>query len=350
MADLSETPPSMLTFSLDTDSERVYVVAEIGMTHDGKIELARQLTESAIDCGADIVKYQCHIADAETLKDAPTPPYFKGEARYSYFTRTAFTTDQFRELIDLCHDKGALGCISAFSQESVDVITDSGADIIKVPSGEVTNVPLLRTISAAGLPVILSSGMSDWQEIDRAVETLKPVKDLCLVQCSSIYPCPPEKVGLNLIRELKARYGLPVGLSDHSLTGATAVAATALGARVIEKHFTISKNLYGPDARFSLEPEEFTRLVEDIRFISRASKAEVSKDDIAGYAEMKAVFEKSIVIKDGVKKGGTLTMENLAFKKPGTGISASRIDDVLGGVVRKDMVHDQMLSWDDLAE
>ena len=330
------------------DGPRVYTIAEIGMTHDGSFGLAKQLTAGAIESGADIVKYQCHIADAETLRSAPPPPYFSEESRFDYFSRTAFSAEQYAELVQFCHDRDVLACISVFSLEAVDVVAASGADIIKIPSGEVSNIPMLRHAASTGLPVIMSSGMSDWASVDRAVETFRDVESFCLVQCSSIYPCPPEEVGLNLIQEMQERYSLPIGLSDHSLGGATAVAAVALGAKVIEKHFTLSKGLYGPDARFSLDLDEFKRMTEDIQFVAQACQSKVSKDDLEKYAEMKRVFEKSIVIKGGVKKGDTLGIENLSFKKPGTGISAECTDDVQGRVVNKTIEHDTMLQWEDM--
>lgn len=333
---------------VDFKSSKTYVIAEIGMTHDGSFGLATQLTQSAIDSGVDIVKYQWHIAEAETLKDAPAPSYFTNESRFEYFTRTEFSVEEFKGLVQQCHEHGVLACISVFSLESVDRVVESGADIIKIPSGEISNVPLLRKVAATGLPVVMSSGMSDWQEIDRAVEIFKPLDQFCLVQCSSIYPCPPENAGLNLITEMQKRYDIPVGLSDHTLTSATAVAAVVLGAKIVEKHFTISKALYGPDARFSLEPHEFKQMCEDIEYVNRAMQSQINKDDIAQYDKMREVFTKSILVKGEVKKGDVISIDNLSFKKPGTGISAAEIDSVLGKKVLKDLGHDEFLRWEDL--
>ena len=306
------------------------------------------MTDAAIKAGADIVKYQWHIAEAETLPDAPVPPYFTSEPRFEYFKRTEFSTQQFSRLCDLCHDNDVLACISAFSIESVRKIQETTCDIIKIPSGELTNIPMLREIAGSGLPVISSTGMSSWNELDLAVDTLKPSPSLSILQCSSQYPCPPENVGLNVIGEIIKRYGLPAGISDHTLSGATAVASVALGARIVEKHFTISRKLYGPDAYMSLEPENFQRMVDGIRYVSTAISAPVDKDDVSAYPDMKSIFQKSIVIEKGVTAGQTLSLENLAFKKPGTGISPAEVDSVIGKFVKRNLAHNDMLSWDDI--
>ena len=326
------------------------VVAEIGMTHDGSFGLAYQLSEAAIKTGADIVKFQWHIAEEETTANAPSPPYFQNETRYEYFKRTEFSCEQFFKLHSLCKDSGVLSSVSVFSTESLKRAIKVGFDIIKIPSGEVTNIPLLRDVARARLPVMLSSGMSSWDELDIAVKQLQFLDSLCILQCSSIYPTPPDKVGLNVLQEMGERYGFPVGLSDHTLTSATAVAAVSMGAIVIEKHFTLSKELYGPDAKFSLNPKEFEQLVADIKFVSKAIKSKVDKNKLADYAEMKIVFQKSIVAAKSIKAGELLTMENLAFKKPGTGIGAARIDDVIGKITKVNLAVDDLLNFEMLAD
>lgn len=335
---------------LRNNDEKVTVVAEIGMTHDGSIGLAKKLTEAAIESGADVVKYQWHIAGEETVRNAPSPPYFTGESRYDYFARTEFTELQFSELALLCKKNNVIPCVSVFSNESVKRAVKVGFEIIKIPSGEVTNIPMLRIVAETGLPVILSSGMSNWDELSKAVDVFKRVgTPLCIMQCSSMYPTPPESVGLNILSEIKERFDTCVGLSDHTLTGATAVAAVTMGAKVIEKHFTISKNLYGPDARFSLDPNEFHQLVNDVNFVAKAMTSIINKDDLSAYGEMKNVFQKSIVASKKIVAGDILTMENVAFKKPGSGIPASEIDQILGKVYEKEADLDMMIERDFLA-
>jgi len=329
----------------DSDNKKqISVIAEIGMTHDGSMGLARKLTESAIDSGADVIKYQWHIAIEETVQNAPSPTYFKGESRYDYFTRTEFSTTQFKELVELCKKNNVVPCVSVFSNESVKRAIEAGFEVIKIPSGEVTNIPMLRIVAKTGLPVILSSGMSNWDELSKAVDIFKNSgTDLCVLQCSSMYPTPSEKVGLNIIQQISKKYGTCVGLSDHTLSAATAVAAVTLGARVIEKHFTISKKLYGPDARFSLEPNEFRQLVNDVKFVAKAVSSNIDKDDLSAYEDMKYIFQKSIVASKKIKKGERISMDNITFKKPGNGIPASEVDLILGKIYANEADIDDMI-------
>ena len=330
-------------FSLD---QQPLVVAELGMTHDGSFGLATRLTEEAIKSGAHVVKYQWHIAEAETLIDAPSPSYFTLETRYEYFTRTSFTLEQFKQLVQLCKSKGCIPCVSVFSIESVHLAVKAGFEILKIPSGEVTNIPLLRSVVNTNLPVIMSSGMSSWSELDSAMSIFPENYSICLMQCTSLYPTPAEKVGLNVIQEMYSRYNCVVGLSDHTLGSATCVAAMTLGARVFEKHFTISKSLYGPDARFSLEPKVFSQLVSDLAYTHKSLTVTVDKDNLTDFQDMKKVFQKSIVAKSNILAGEQLTMDNIAFKKPGTGIPPSMTDQILGKKASIDIFKDQMISLD----
>ena len=327
------------------DKNKIYIIAEIGMTHDGSLGLASKLTESAIQSGANVIKYQWHIAEEETTVDAPSPPYFKNETRFSYFKRTEFSIEKFKSLVKQCIDASVIPCVSVFSIESLQRAIKAGFKIIKIPSGEVTNVPLLREIALKEIPVIISSGMSNWEELDNAINIFKN-SNLCVLQCTSMYPTPPEKVGLNILLELKKRYDIPYGLSDHTLSGATSISAVTLGAQVIEKHFTISKKLYGPDARFSLEPEEFKKLVEDINYVKKALTNKVDKNNLDSYKEMKLIFQKSIFSNNFIKKGDKFDFNNLAFKKPGSGIPASEIDDIIGKISSKDIEKGTMIKKD----
>ncbi len=327
------------------DKNKIYIIAEIGMTHDGSFGLASKLTESAIKSGANVIKYQWHIAEEETTVDAPSPPYFKNETRFSYFKRTEFSIEKFKSLVKQCIDASVIPCVSVFSIESLQRAIKAGFKIIKIPSGEVTNIPLLREVALKEIPVIISSGMSNWEELDNAINIFKN-SNLCVLQCTSMYPTPPEKVGLNILLELKKRYDIPYGLSDHTLTGATSISAVTLGAQVIEKHFTISKKLYGPDARFSLEPEEFKKLVEDINYVKKALTNNVDKNNLDSYKEMKLIFQKSIFSNNLIKKGEKFDLNNLAFKKPGSGIPASEIDDIIGKISSKDIEKGTMIKID----
>jgi N-acetylneuraminate synthase len=323
------------------------IVAEAGMNHDGSLGNAIRLAEVAAECGADAVKFQLHDAAAETTRDAPSPPYFRGESRWEYFRRTAFDDEQWATLKRACDDAGIEFLCSVFSLEAVERLERIGVRRYKVGSGEVTNLELVRRVAATGKPVLLTSGMSSWSELDAAVEAAG--SDVTVLQCTSEYPTPPERVGLNVLAQLRERYGRPVGFSDHTLGNYAAFAAVALGAVVVEKHFTLSREGYGPDARFAVEPDELEDLVEGIRDVGAMLANPVDKDDVEPFAEMKRVFEKSVVAVADIPAGGTIERAMLAAKKPGTGIPAARIDEVAGRVARVDIAADTVVREELLA-
>jgi N,N'-diacetyllegionaminate synthase len=326
---------------------RVYVVAEAGMNHDGSLGNAIRMAEVAAECGADAVKFQLHDAEAETTRDARSPPYFEHETRWDYFRRTAFTDEQWATLKAACERAGVEFLCSVFSLEAVERLEPLGVARYKIGSGEVTNLDLIRRVAAAGKPVLLTSGMSSWAELDAAVAAAGA--DVTVLQCTSAYPTPPERVGLNVLAELRDRYGKPVGLSDHSLGNYAAFAAVALGAVVVEKHFTLSNHAYGPDAALALEPDELADLIEGIREIETMLANPVDKDDLEPVAEMKRVFEKSVVTVAQIAAGTTIERGMVAAKKPGTGIPAARIDEVVGRTARIDLPADTVVTEDALA-
>jgi N,N'-diacetyllegionaminate synthase len=325
----------------------VFVVAEAGMNHDGSLGNAIRMAEVAAECGADAVKFQLHDAPAETTRDAPSPPYFQHESRWDYFRRTAFSDEQWATLKEACERAGIEFLCSVFSLQAVERLERLGVRRYKVGSGEVTNVELIRAVAATGKPVLLTSGMSSWAELDRAVAAAGD--DVTVLQCTSEYPTPPEHVGLNVLAELRERYGKPVGLSDHTLGPYACFAAVALGASVVEKHFTLSRELYGPDASLALEPDELEELVEGVREIETMLANPVDKDDLERYGDMKRVFEKSVVAVADIPAGATIERGMLAAKKPGTGIPAARIDEVVGRTARADIAADTVLTEDALA-
>lgn len=327
---------------------KTFIIAEVGNTHEGSVGLAKRFIHAAAACGVDAVKFQTHIFDAESTRHAPNPPYFKDESRKEYFERTSFTLDQYKELKRYCEDE--CGCefiSSAFSIEAIRLLETVGVKTYKVPSGEVSNTPYLIELARTGKKVILSSGMSSWDELDLAVETLhlNGCKDLVILQCTSEYPCLPENAGLNLLQEIRSRYGVEVGFSDHTLGTAVPVASVILGAVIIEKHFTLSKLMYGSDAKNSTEPEEFKRLVDDIRAVERTLSANVDKDKkVKELADMKLIFEKSIVASTDLKKGHVLRYEDIAYKKPGDGIPAREFKNVIGKKLLIDLKADDQLT------
>jgi N,N'-diacetyllegionaminate synthase len=325
----------------------VYVIAEAGMNHDGSLGNAIRLAEVAAECGADAVKFQLHDADAETTRDAPSSPYFRDESRWDYFRRTAFTDEQWRTLKAAC-DRAQIEFLCApFSLQALERLEALGVARYKIGSGEVTNLELVRAAAATGKPVLLSSGMSSLAELDAAVEAAGD--QVTVLQCTSTYPTPPDQVGLNLLAELRERYGKPVGLSDHTLGPYAAFAAVALGATVIEKHFTLSREAYGPDAFMSLEPDELEDLVEGIREIEAMLANPVDKDDVAPFAEMKRVFEKSVVTTREIPAGAEISREMLAAKKPGTGIPARLLPEVVGRRAAADIPADTVVTEELLA-
>lgn len=326
--------------------KRIYIIAEIGNLHEGSLGLAKQFIKKAAKCGVDAVKMQTHIFDAESLPNAPNPHYFKDETRKEYFERTAFNIKQWKELKRFAEKECKIDFFSSsFSLEAVNLLEKVKIKIHKVPSGEVTNLPLLEKIAKTGKRVLLSSGMSTWQELDDAVKTLRKnkCKDLIILQCTSDYPCSPEESGLNIVLEIKKRYKVPVGYSDHTVGLAVPISAVIMGAEVIEKHFTLSKLLYGSDAKYSTEPDEFKRLVQEIRDVEKALNSKINKNVKAKKLKnMKMTFEKSIVVASDLKKGTTLKKEHLAYKKPGTGISARYYKKLLGKKLKKDFKRNEM--------
>lgn len=328
---------------------RCLIIAEIGSVHDGSLGNAQRLIDVASECGADVVKFQTHIASAETLRDAPMPSYFTGESRFDYFERTAFSVDQWEALKAHSDRKGVEFLSSPFSVEAVDLLEKVSVKRYKIPSGEVTNLPYLEVVAQTGKPILLSSGMSNWTELDGAVNAILRHHDrLTVLQCTSEYPCPYERVGLNVMVQMHERYKLPVGLSDHTLTNYAAYAAVVLGASVIEKHFTLSRHMYGSDAQHSLEPQEFTALTRGIRAIETILTNPVDKDNVDRFKAMKEIFEKSIISLIDIPKGAVITHEMIGVKKPGTGIPAGRLAEMVGKRTARTVRAGALLSWDDI--
>ena len=332
--------------------KRVEIVAEVGSVHDGSFGNAKQMIRLAANLGVDAVKFQTHIAEAETLRSAPNPSYFRDEGRLEYFKRTAFSLEQHLELRDCAEECGVEFMSSPFSLEAVDLLEEVGVRSYKVASGEITNHPLLISIANTGKRVILSSGMSDWEELDQAIDLLEKNGSgpLSLLQCTSEYPCPPEHAGINVMEEMGARYGLPVGFSDHTVGSAVAILAICRGACFIEKHLTFHRGMYGSDARNASTPEEFAQLVEAIRTVERAEANPVDKDGfVQSLRHMKQTFEKSIVSATELPKGHVLQERDLAYKKPGDGIPARRFKELKGRQLKTAVSPDHPFAWDDFS-
>lgn len=324
------------------------VVAEVAQAHDGSLGAAHAFVDAAAGTGADAVKFQTHIAAAESTPAEPWRVRFspQDETRYDYWKRMEFTPDQWMELKRHAEHHGLMFLSSPFSLEAVELLEGLDIEAWKIASGEVGNLELLRAIAATAKPVFLSTGMSPWSEVDAAVELLRDKgTKVSVLQCTSEYPCPPESVGLNLLKELRERYDCPVGLSDHSGTIFPSLAAATLGAAVLEVHVTMSRAAFGPDVPVSITFKELAQLVEGVRSIERMLSHPVHKDKVAKRLEpMRELFTRSLVARRALAAGTKLAREDLVAKKPGTGIPSSALDSVVGLRLVRDLGTDELLT------
>ena len=331
---------------------RPLVIGEVAQAHDGSLGLAHAFVDAVADAGADAVKFQTHIAEAESTPDEPFRIEFSRQdaSRYDYWRRTAFDEEQWHGLAAHARDRGVLFLSSPFSLEAVELLERVGVPAWKVGSGEVSNGPLLDRVAATGLPILLSSGMSSYEELDGAVARVRGASTpFAVLQCTSAYPVPPEQLGLNVLDELRGRYGAPVGLSDHSGTTYGSLAAVALGADVVEVHVTLSRAMFGPDVPASVTPAELASLVEGVRFIHTARRSPVDKDAFAAEsAPLRGLFTKSVVTRRQVAAGSVLEAADLTLKKPGTGLGPEHLDALVGRRARHHLPADTLIAESDV--
>lgn len=329
------------------------VIGEVAQAHDGSLGMAHAFIDAIADAGADGVKYQTHIAAAESTPSEPFRVRFAQQdaTRFDYWRRMEFTEDGWLGLAQHAAERGLLFLSSPFSIEAVELLERVGVPAWKIASGEVANVPMFERIATTGLPVLLSTGMSPWSEIDRAVEQVRAADlPLLVFQCTSSYPCPPDKVGLNVLEELKSRYQCPVGLSDHSGVIFPGIAAALMGVDMVEVHVTLSREMFGPDVPASVTSDELRELVSGIRFVERMRSSEVDKDALAlEMTPLRETFFKSVVAAVDIPRGTVLERQHLAVKKPGTGIPADRLDSLLDRQVTRALSRDELLREEDLA-
>lgn len=334
------------------ENPKCLIVAEIAQTHDGSLGAAHAYIDAVANAGADAIKFQTHIAAAESTPGEPWRVKFSRQdaTRYDYWKRMEFTEEQWRGLAEHANERGLIFLSSAFSPEAVELLELVGVPAWKVGAGEVSNLPLLAKMARTGKPVILSSGMSDWDELDAAVNCVRENgASVAVLQCTTAYPCPPEKLGLNVMAELRERYGCPVGLSDHSGVIYAGLAAAALGAKMIEVHVAFSRECFGPDVIASITTPELKQLIAGVRFIERALANPVDKTAMAEeMSELRKVFGKSIVAARDLDAGARIASEDIAFKKPGSGIPAARFDKVINRRLKRSVAANTMLSEDDL--
>lgn len=329
-----------------------FIIAEIAQAHDGSLGMAHAYVDAAAAAGVDAVKFQTHLAAAESTPDEPWRVKFspQDDTRYDYWKRMEFTEPQWHALAAHARERGLAFLSSPFSLEAVDLLTRVGVSAWKVASGEVTNLPLLDRMSETGLPVILSTGMSALEEIDAAAARVNAHgADLTVLQCTTSYPCPPEKVGLNLLSVYRQRYGCKVGLSDHSGTIYPGLAACALGADALEVHVVLSREAFGPDVSSSVTTAELRQLVEGVRFIETMRRNPVEKDHIAlELSPLRQLFTKSVVARAAIAAGTVLAAEHLTLKKPGTGLPAAELPGLIGRRTRRDLAADELLRMEDV--
>ena len=335
-------------------SDRCLIIGEVAQAHDGSLGLAHAFVDAIAAAGADAVKFQTHIAAAESTPAEPWRVRFSRQdaTRYDYWRRMEFSEVQWRELRAHCDEKGLLFLSSPFSVEAVDLLARVRVPAWKIASGEASDLPLVDAILDTGLPVLVSTGMSALEETDAIVARVRTRSvPFAVMQCSSSYPCPPERVGLNVLELFRERYGAAVGLSDHSGTIYPSLAAATLGAAVLEVHVTLSREMFGPDVPVSVTIEDLRRLVEGVRFTEAMRTHPVDKDAAAeAMRPMRDLFTKSVVARRELAAGAVLGTEDLAAKKPGTGIPAAHLPELVGQRLRRALKADEPLRIEDLEE
>lgn len=328
--------------------KRVLIVAEAGVNHNGNLLIAKKLVDVAHEAGADIVKFQTAKLDALVSKYAPMAEYQKkntgqNETQKKMLGELLLSFEDFTELADYCKKKKIKFLSTPFDIESV-AFLNGLVDIWKVPSGEITNYPYLCEIGKTQKDVILSTGMSDLKEVADCVNVLKEngTRKITLLHCTTEYPAPIEEINLNAMKTLQTEFGCEVGYSDHTEGIEVALAAVAMGATVIEKHFTLDKNMNGPDHKASIEPDELCKLVKGIR---KVEKALGNAEKRPGNSEMKnrVIARKSIVARKMIHKGEKFTNDNLTTKRPGNGINPMKWNEIIGRTAKRDFEEDEMI-------
>lgn len=327
-----------------------FIIAEVGVSHNGDVRLARQMVKLAARVGADAVKFQSFKADRLASPSTPKAEYQmrtteSKESQLEMLRRLELSPGAHRELMNYCRQRDILFMSSPFDEESANFLAELPIEVFKIPSGEITNLPFLMHVARKGKPMIVSTGMSNLSEVEVAVRTIENVgnRDLVLLQCVSNYPADPAEANLRAMHTMAAAFDFPVGYSDHTLGIEVALAAVALGACVIEKHFTLDRTLPGPDHQASLEPDELEALVKGIRIVE-AALGHGRKEPADSERQTAAVARKSIVAARNIPAGTTLTEELTAIKRPGTGLPPCMLAQVVGRVATTDIPAGRLLT------
>lgn len=328
----------------------VLVIAEAGVNHNGSIELAKKLIKEASIAGADVVKFQTFKAETLVSKSAKKADYQKvstdaEESQFDMLKKLELDYAIHEELMQYSNEQGIMFLSSAFDLESIDLLDKLGIDIFKIPSGEITNLPYLRKIAQTGKQIILSTGMSTISDIEAALEVLRQngATDIIVLHCNTEYPTPMEDVNLLAMNTIQNTFKVRVGYSDHTAGIEVPIAAVALGAEVIEKHFTLDKTMEGPDHKASLEPKELKAMVDAIRNIQAALGAGLKRPSESEIKNM-PIARKSLVAKANIQAGEMFSEDNLTIKRPGTGLSPMLWDDMIGSIARKDYEADEVIT------
>ena len=329
----------------------VFIIAEAGVNHNGSIELAKKLIDVAVKAGVNAVKFQTFKAEKLVSKNAQKAEYQKettdsSESQFDMLKELELDLDTHKELISYCNDKNIMFLSTPFDHDSIDMLHDLGLEIFKIPSGEITNLPYLRAIGKLQKKVILSTGMADMGEIEDAIDALVDAgtdkENITVLHANTMYPTPMEDVNLRAMQTIGNTFDIAYGYSDHTLGIEVDIAAVALGASCIEKHFTLDKAMEGPDHKASLEPQELKAMVQAIRNIEKALGSSVKKPSKSEKPNM-GIARKSIVANCTIQKGEKFSEDNLAVKRPGNGISPMQWDEIIGTVSQKDYEVDELI-------
>jgi len=332
-------------------NKKVFIIAEIGVNHNGKVEIAKELIALAKEAGADAVKFQTSQPEKVISRFAPKAEYQKkttgaNESQLEMVKKLGLDKETHVELINECRKKDIKFLSSPFDLEGIELLNSLGLEMLKIPSGEITNLPYLRKIGSLKKKLIMSTGMADLKEIEKAMNILTRAgtvkEDITILHCNSAYPTPFEDVNLLAMLTIKDTFKVKVGYSDHTLGIEVPIAAVALGAQVIEKHFTLDKNMPGPDHKASLEPEELRLAVKAIRNIEKSLGVHTKKTSVSEL-ENKPLARKSIVAERDIKKGEVFSEKNITVKRPATGISPMEWDRVIGKTAKRDFGEDEIV-------
>lgn len=334
-------------------NDHVFIIAEAGVNHNGNIKIAKKLIDAAVEAGADAVKFQTFKAENLVTKDAPKADYQKETTgagkQYEMLKKLELSFEEHVILKDYCDKKGIMFLSTPFDFESVDLLDKIGVSLYKISSGDLTNIPFLKYIARFNKPMIVSTGMANLGEVELALDAIKSVKDnkVSLLHCTSNYPAAYESVNLNAMLTLKNAFKLPVGYSDHTIGIEVPIAAVAIGASIIEKHFTLDRDMEGPDHKASLNPNEFNQMVMSIRNIEKAFGDGIKKCNIEE-ENIKEAARKSIVASKKINKGEVISYSNITFKRPGNGISPIFVEKLIGKIAKQDINTDEFITFENI--